>query len=142
MATSGTSAFTLDVIELIEEAYEQAGTEMRSGYDLRTARRSLDLLALEWGNRGYNLWTVEEGSIPLLTGVGAYSLPADTIDIVEDFALPLPMTVMCTPVSPAKSRTLLLNWSGEVSSAGSKWCAVGRWPPCSNSAAGRQSKSR
>lgn len=81
--TSGVATFNLDIVELIEEAYEQAGMEMRSGYDLRTARRSLNLLALDWANRGYNLWTVEEGYISLTSGVSTYSLPADTIDIVE-----------------------------------------------------------
>jgi hypothetical protein len=83
MATSGTSSFTLDIIELIEEAYEQAGLEARSGYDIKTARRSLNLLALEWANRGYNLWTVEQGTILLTSGVAVYDLPADTIDVIE-----------------------------------------------------------
>jgi hypothetical protein len=81
--TSGVAGFTLDIVELIEEAYEQAGMEMRSGYDLRTARRSLNLLALDWANRGYNLWTVEENSLALTPGQATYTLPADTIDIVE-----------------------------------------------------------
>lgn len=83
MTTSGTSVFNLDIADIIEEAYEQAGTELRSGYDYRTARRSLNLLALDWANRGYNLWTVEEGAIPLLQDVATYALPLDTIDIVE-----------------------------------------------------------
>lgn len=83
MTTSGTAVFTPDILEIIEEAYEQAGLEMRSGYDLRTARRSLNLLALDWANRGYNLWVLEQGSIPLFTSVESYNLPADTIDIVE-----------------------------------------------------------
>lgn len=83
MATSGTTAFTLDFTEIAEEAWEQAGREMRSGYDLRTARRSLNLLMVEWQNRGINLWTVDEGSIPLLMGDGQYQLPADTIDIID-----------------------------------------------------------
>lgn len=81
--TSGVSTFNLDIAEIIEEAYEQAGMEMRSGYDLRTARRSLNLLALDWANRGYNLWVIEEASIALGVGVDTYSLPTDTIDIVE-----------------------------------------------------------
>ncbi len=81
--TSGVATFNLDILEIIEEAYEQAGMEMRSGYDLRTARRSLNLLALDWANRGYNLWTVEEGSISLGSGTATYALPTDTIDIVE-----------------------------------------------------------
>jgi hypothetical protein len=83
MTTSGTATFNLDIVEIIEEAYEQAGVEMRSGYDLRTARRSLNLLALDWANRGYNLWIVEQGAVPLIQGIATYQLPADTIDIVE-----------------------------------------------------------
>jgi|TARA_R110002167_G_scaffold59931_1_gene169730 hypothetical protein len=83
MATSGTSNFVMDFTEIAEEAWERAGREMRSGYDLRTARRSFNLLTIEWQNRGINLWTVEEGSIPLLEGVSNYSLPADTIDLLE-----------------------------------------------------------
>ena len=81
--TAGVSTFNLDIAELIEEAYEQAGMEMRSGYDLRTARRSLNLLALDWANRGYNLWMVEEGSITLTEGQATYDLPTDTIDLIE-----------------------------------------------------------
>lgn len=81
--SSGVATFNLSIVDIIEEAYEQAGMEMRSGYDLRTARRSLNLLALDWANRGYNLWVVEEGSLPLYAGTATYSLPNDTIDIVE-----------------------------------------------------------
>ena len=83
MSTSGTAVFNLDVQEIVEEAFERAGLEMRTGYDLRSARRSLNLLAAEWANRGYNLWTVEEYAIPLLTGVATYSLPSDTIDTLD-----------------------------------------------------------
>lgn len=83
MATTGTSTFNLDITEIVEEAYERAGLELRSGYDLRTARRSLNLMSIEWANKGINLWTVEQGSIPLLTGVATYDLPADTIDLIE-----------------------------------------------------------
>jgi hypothetical protein len=72
-----------DIAELFEEAYERAGLEMRSGYDVRTARRSLNLLALEWQNRGLNLFTVASGTIPLVPGQAVYTLPADTIDIIE-----------------------------------------------------------
>ena len=68
MATSGTSTFTLDIADICEEAFERAGVEMRSGYDLKTARRSLDLMSLEWANRGLNLWTIEEGT-QLLTAI-------------------------------------------------------------------------
>ncbi len=83
MATSGTSTFTLDVAEIIEEAWEVAGAEARNGYDIRTARRSLGLLALDWASRGYNLWTVEEGAVPLFSGVATYQLPDDTIDLIQ-----------------------------------------------------------
>ena len=74
---------TPDLKEIFEEAYERAGLEMRSGYDLKTARRSLNLLTLEWQNRGLNLWTIEPGTISLTSGTGTYTLPADTIDIIE-----------------------------------------------------------
>lgn len=83
MATSGTAVFNPDILVLVEEAFEQAGSELRSGYDLRTARRSLDLIAQEWSNRGYNLWTVEAGTQLLTAGTATYTLPADTIDLVE-----------------------------------------------------------
>ena len=83
MATSGTATFNPDVNEIIEEAYERAGIEMRSGYDLRTARRSLNIMAAEWSNRGLNLWTVEPGTQALTAGTASYDLPADTIDIIE-----------------------------------------------------------
>ena len=83
MATSDTTAFDMDFTEIAEEAWERAGREMRSGFDLRTARRSLNLMSIEWQNRGINLWTIDEGVIPLTVGVGQYSLPADTIDLLE-----------------------------------------------------------
>lgn len=72
-----------DIAELFEEAFERAGLEMRSGYDLRTARRSLNLLTLEWANRGLNLFTVESGTIALVAGQTTYDLPSGTIDIIE-----------------------------------------------------------
>lgn len=83
MATTGTSAFDMDFAEVAEESWERAGREMRSGYDLRTARRSLNLLTIEWQNRGINMWTIDEGSIPLISGTSTYTLPADTIDLLE-----------------------------------------------------------
>lgn len=83
MATSGTTTFNLDFTEIAEEAWERAGREMRSGYDLRTARRSMNLLTIEWQNRGINMWTIEEGTINLGQGVASYNLPADTIDLLE-----------------------------------------------------------
>lgn len=83
MTTSGTTAFNMDFTEIAEEAWERAGREMRSGYDLRTARRSMNLLTIEWQNRGINLWTIDEGSINLVAGTSEYTLPADTIDLLE-----------------------------------------------------------
>lgn len=83
MATSGTTAFALDFTDIAEEAWERAGREMKSGYDLRTARRSMNLLTLEWQNRGINMWTMDSSSVSLVAGTAAYSLPADTIDILE-----------------------------------------------------------
>ena len=83
MTTTGTALFNLDFAEIAEEAFERAGSELRSGYDLKTARRSLNLLLIEWGNKGINLWTVEEGSILLNTGVATYNLPIDTVDLLD-----------------------------------------------------------
>jgi hypothetical protein len=83
MTTSGTSAFNLDLNSLVEEAFERCGSELRTGYDLRTARRSLNLLTIEWANMGINLWTVEQGEIPLVQGQISYNLPVDTIDLLD-----------------------------------------------------------
>ena len=83
MTTSGTSSFNLDLNDLVEEAFERCGKELRTGYDLRTARRSLNLLTIEWANRGINLWTIEQGTIPLIQGTNTYDLPDDTIDLLE-----------------------------------------------------------
>lgn len=83
MTTSGTTAFELDFTEVAEEAFERAGREMRSGYDLRTARRSMNLLTIEWQNRGLNMWTIEQGTLNLAQGTATYNLPADTIDLLE-----------------------------------------------------------
>lgn len=83
MTTSGTAIFNLDFNEIAEEAWERAGREMRTGYDLRTARRSMNLLTIEFANRGINMWTIEPGTINLTPGVSTYPLPADTIDILE-----------------------------------------------------------
>jgi hypothetical protein len=83
MSTTGTTAFNLDVNDLIEEAFERCGRELRTGYDFRTARRSLNLLTIEWANRGINLWTVEQGVIPMVTGQAMYPYPADTIDMMD-----------------------------------------------------------
>lgn len=83
MTTSGTTAFNLDFTEIAEEAWERAGREMRSGYDLRTARRSMNLLTIEWQNRGLNMWTIEQGTQVLTPGTATYPLPADTIDLLD-----------------------------------------------------------
>ena len=83
MATSGTTAFDMNFTEIAEEAWERAGSEMRSGYDLRTARRSMNLLTIEWQNRGINLWTIDSGTVALTTGTSQYTLPSDTIDLLE-----------------------------------------------------------
>jgi len=83
MTTSGTSTFNLDLNNMVEEAFERCGKELRTGYDLRTARRSLNLLTVEWANRGVNLWTIEQGSIALTEGTASYNLPVDTIDLLE-----------------------------------------------------------
>jgi hypothetical protein len=83
MTTTGTTAFNLEFTELAEEAWERAGREMRSGYDLRTARRSLNLMTIEWANRGLNMWTIETGTITLTQGLNTYALPTDTIDLLD-----------------------------------------------------------
>lgn len=83
MTTSGTAAFNLDFAEIVEEAFERCGREMRTGYDLRTARRSMNLLLIEMANRGINLWTIEQGAIPMVTGQATYTLPVDTVDLLD-----------------------------------------------------------
>jgi len=83
MSTSGTATFNLQFNELAEEAYERCGMELRTGYQLRTARRSLNIMTIEWANRGINLWTIEQGEIPLVQGQVAYPLPANTIDLLD-----------------------------------------------------------
>jgi hypothetical protein len=83
MSTSGSTTFNLDLNNLIEEAFERCGQELRTGYDMRTARRSLNLLTIEWANRGINLWTIEQGQIPMVTGQALYAMPNDTIDILD-----------------------------------------------------------
>lgn len=83
MAVSGTTSFNLDLTELVEEAFERVGGELRTGYDLKTARRSLNLLFADWANRGVNMWTFEQGSITMVPGTATYNLPADTVDLLE-----------------------------------------------------------
>jgi len=83
MTTTGSSLFNLEFTEIAEEAWERAGREMRSGYDLRTARRSMNLMTIEWQNRGINMWTMDQGVITLTPGLSTYALPTDTIDLLE-----------------------------------------------------------
>jgi hypothetical protein len=81
--TSGQTSFNLDLTDLVEEAFERAGGELRTGYDLRTARRSLNIMFAEWANRGINMWTIETGIIDLVAGQNTYALPNDTVDLLE-----------------------------------------------------------
>jgi hypothetical protein len=83
MTTSGSTSFNLQFTEIAEEAFERCGVEIRTGYDLRTARRSLNLMTIEWANRGINLWTIEQGEIALTTGQTTFALPTDTIDLLD-----------------------------------------------------------
>ena len=83
MTTTGSTLFNMDFTEIAEEAWERAGREMRSGYDLKTARRSMNLMTIEWQNRGINMWTIEQGFITLTSGLNTYALPLDTIDLLE-----------------------------------------------------------
>jgi hypothetical protein len=83
MTTTGSTLFNMDFTEIAEEAWERAGREMRSGYDLRTARRSMNLMTIEWQSKGINMWTMEQGFINLTPGLSTYALPVDTIDLLE-----------------------------------------------------------
>lgn len=83
MTTSGVANFNLELTEIVEEAFERCGSELRTGYDLKTARRSLNLLFADWASRGINMWTFEQGSITLIPGQSTYTLPADTVDLLE-----------------------------------------------------------
>jgi len=83
LVTSGGAVYNPQLTEIIEEAFERAGSELRSGYDLRTARRSLNLLFADWANRGVNMWTMDQGVIPLVQGQSTYALPSDTVDLLE-----------------------------------------------------------
>jgi hypothetical protein len=83
MATSGTATFNLDISEVIEEAFERCGLQSKTGYDIETARRSLNLMSLEWANRGLNFWCVEQGTASTVASTSTVTLPADTIDIIE-----------------------------------------------------------
>lgn len=81
--TTGTTLFNLNLNEAVEEAYERCGAEARTGYDFRTARRSMNLMLAEWANRGVNLWTMDSGSIALVAGTATYTLPLDTVDLLD-----------------------------------------------------------
>jgi hypothetical protein len=83
MATSGSRDFNIDVGEIIEEAYERCGLEVRTGYDARTARRSLNLMFADWANRGINMWTVAQATITLTQGQATQTLTADVVDVLE-----------------------------------------------------------
>ena len=83
MATSNSRDFDLDVAELVEEAYERCGLEIKTGYDAKTARRSLNLMFADWANRGINLWTVQLGTQALTAGTTEYTLTADVVDLLE-----------------------------------------------------------
>ena len=83
MATSGSTNFELDVADYIEEAYERCGLEVRTGYDLKTAKRSLNLLFADWANRGLNRWTIQQSTVSLVQGTNQYNLPNDTVDALS-----------------------------------------------------------
>jgi len=83
MTTSGSRDFDLDVAEIIEEAYERCGLEVRTGYDARTARRSLNLMFADWANRGLNLWTVTQATQALTAGTASYNFDATHTDLLE-----------------------------------------------------------
>ena len=83
MTTSGAATFNLELKDIVEEAFERCGAELRTGYDLKTARRSMNLLFADWANRGINLWTIEQGQITLAQGQATYALPVDTVDLLE-----------------------------------------------------------
>jgi len=89
MATSNSKDFELDVAEYIEEAFERCGLELRTGYDLESARRSLNLLLAEWANRGLNQWTVKQNTILMVQGTASYNLdstnPTAVIDVLDCF---------------------------------------------------------
>ena len=91
--TSGSAGFNLDLTELVEEAFERAGSELRTGYDLKTARRSLNLLFADWANRGINMWTFEQGTITLTQGLNTYTVPTDTVDLLDHVILTQPNVV-------------------------------------------------
>lgn len=103
MATSGTTVFDLQIDELIEEAFERCGMQMTNGNQLKTARRSLNLMFLEWANRGLNLWTIELATYPLLKGAQSISLDPDTVNVlsavIRDFSQSPPVDIVIDRIS-------------------------------------------
>lgn len=91
--TTTTTSFNPTLNDLIEEAFERCGLELRSGYDFRTARRSLNFMLTEWANRGINLWTIEQGQITLVQGQITYDLPVDTVDLLEHVIRTFPSSI-------------------------------------------------
>ena len=83
MATSGSANFELDVVEYIEEAFERCGLEVRAGYDMKSAKRSLNLLLADWANRGLNQWTIKQRTLALVAGTGNYTVGTDVIDVLS-----------------------------------------------------------
>ena len=83
MATSGSKDFELDVAEYVEEAFERCGLEVRTGYDMKTAKRSLNLLLADWANRGLNQWTIKQKTLAMVAGTGVYPILPDVIDILS-----------------------------------------------------------
>ena len=85
MATSGTTTFNLDIGDIIEEAYDLCGMEVRSGYEYRGAKRALNLVFLEWQNKGTNLWSIEQNTQAITAGTNSYALPSSALDVVDAF---------------------------------------------------------
>lgn len=83
MATTDTTAYNLDLNEIIQEAFDRCGVEVKTGYDFKSARRSMNLLFMDWANRGLNLWTIKEATIPMVQGQIAYNLPLDCVDVLD-----------------------------------------------------------
>ena len=112
MTTSGTTGFALDFPEIVEEAMERCGEELRTGYDLKTARRSLNLLLAGWANIGINLWTLDSGTIPLVAGTATYVLPTDTVDLLDHVirtgsgSASLQADLTCTRISSSTYATI------------------------------------
>lgn len=106
MATSGTTTFNLSIDEIIEEAFERCGMEMTTGHHLKTARRSLNLMFLDWANRGLNLWTIEEATYNLTGGNSYITLPTDTVQVltavIRDFSQSPAVDITIDPITRAE----------------------------------------